>query len=321
MPPLSKRPALIGDIGGTNARFALCDRAGEYRDVRVLAGADYPSLAPAIEAYLEPLAPEGRPDRAVIDVACPIVGDHVALTNRDWAFSIEGMRAELGFDRLNIVNDFVAIARGLPFLGADDVEQIGPGTVDAAYPIVVVGPGTGLGVATLVPAGGTWIPVPGEGGHATLAAADPEEDRIVGLLRTRYGHTSAERALSGPGLVNLYRAIREIAGHTDEPVPRPDEITQHALDGTNPTAEEALAVFCRILGTVASNLAMTVNARGGVFLAGGILPRIVPFLRDSGFRRRFEEKGRLSSLLEAIPTFVVVHPMPALVGLSHLIDD
>ena len=316
----SEQPILVADIGGTHARFALSDGAGSFHDMRVMRCADFPDLAAAIEAYFEKISPEQRPTQGAIDVACPINGDHVVLTNRDWSFSIAGLSSRLGLSRLDVVNDFDAVARGIPFLSRDDFVRVGSGESVDGHPIAVLGPGTGLGVSVLVPHEGRWIPLAGEGGHVTLTAGDSAETKIVDALRRRFGHASAERALSGPGLVNLFLAIREISGMADRPVPTPSEITEQALRGTCPISMEAVAVFCRLLGTVASNLAITVNARGGVFLAGGILPRIIPYFRDSSFRQWFEEKGRFSEILKAIPTSVVVHPAPALLGLSHSIN-
>lgn len=316
---LTEPLALIADIGGTNARFARCSEDGHFVDVRVLPCAEFPSLPAAIEAYLGTVAPEFRPRRAAIDVACPVEGDYVTLTNRNWSFSIDDVRQRLGFSTLDVVNDFEAIALALPFLATGDRVQVGCGSTVERHPIVVLGPGTGLGVSTLVHVDDHWIPIPGEGGHVTLSAASDREAAIVEALRKRFGHASAERALSGPGLVNLFSALCYLDGLAIDVIPNPSEIVERGLAGTCPVAGETLAVFFRFLGTIASNLAVTLNARGGVYLAGGILPRIVENLAKSEFRKSFENKGRFSAMLRGIPTFVVTHPTPAFVGLARLI--
>lgn len=315
------RPALIADIGGTNARFALVGADGEFVGTRVLACADYSGLAEAVRAYLDLECPDPAPDRAAIAVASPVVGDRVSMTNRDWSFSIAELQGALGLGQLRVVNDFTAQALALPRLGDDEMHQIGGGTVIAGAPIAILGPGTGLGVSGLVEASsGSWIPLATEGGHATLAPADARERAVVGALEARFGHVSIERAVSGPGLGNLARAIAEVDGH-DHDALKPDEITARALASNDPVAVEALSMFCAMLGGAAGNLALTLGARGGVYIGGGIVRRLGDFLDASPFRARFEDKGRFRDYLSAIPTSVIIAETPALHGLAAYLEQ
>jgi len=318
--PTAAAPGLIADIGGTNARFALVKPDGGWHDERVYAAMDYASPLDAARAYLEEVRPATPPRRAAICVACPVLGDDVRLTNSPWHFSIAGMRQALGLDRLKVVNDFVANALACPRLSADDVARIGDATTRPGFPIAAIGPGTGLGVALLVPDGqGGWLPVATEGGHVTLPAVTAREREIVDAVAARVGHVSAERLISGAGLALLHETLQQIEGVPVTPLP-PEEITARALHKAEPTCVEALTLFCGFLGTVAGNLALTTGALGGVYLLGGILPQMVGFLRRSPFRERFTAKGRFSVYLDAVPTEVVIHPYPAFLGLEGLLE-
>ncbi|MDH3981235.1 MAG: glucokinase [Gammaproteobacteria bacterium] len=312
-------PGLIGDIGGTHARFALTTRDGIVENIAVLMCDDFPDLFSAIEAYLDQTRPHTRPARGALAVACPVSGDSVTMTNRDWSFSTDALCRRLGFDTLTIVNDFVAAAAAVPELREGDRLQVGGGTAAVNAPIAVLGPGTGLGVAALVPGGRGWIPLATEGGHVTLAAANDYEADILAGLRRRFGHVSAERALSGPGLVNLYETVADIKGRKPARL-SPEEVTEHGLAGVDSSCLEAVDLFCCFLGTVASDLALSLGARGGVYIAGGIVPALGDAFIHSGFRNRFEEKGRFSEYLAAVPTLVIVNRYPALLGLRALLD-
>lgn len=304
-------PALLADIGGTNARFALASAAGEVTAIRNLATADHASLLDAARAYLAETG--ARPTQGAFAVAGPVSGDEVRLTNLAWRFSVAEVRDALGFERLALLNDFEAQAMALPALGRDDLVQVGGGTPEPRAPKAVLGPGTGLGVGGLVPGGHSrWLPVVGEGGHVTLAAANDGEAAVIAALRQRFGHVSAERALSGPGLVNLYRAL---GGRVAEPTPA--DVTQWGLDGSDLVAERALQMFQAMLGTVAGNLALTLGARGGVYIAGGIVPRFVERFAEGPFRARFEGKGRFADWLAEVPTYVVLHEATAFIGLAR----
>lgn len=314
--------ALVGDIGATNARFALVDAHGRLTATRVLACDEHDGVEALIRAYLAVIdAP--RIGRAALGVPCPVHGDKIVLTNRDWRFSVRQLQRALRLEQLAVINDFAANALAAPALRGADRVQIGTGQrrVPGA-PVGILGPGSGLGVASLLTAtDGSPVVIPSEGGHATMAAADEFEARVLDLLRSRrgwHGHVSAERVLSGPGLVNLYQAIRELQG--DPPLRLlPRQITEPGAD--DPARAAAVRMFCAMLGTVAGNLALTLDARGGVYVAGGIVPRLgVERFRRSHFRRRFEAKGRFRDTLRTIPTYLMVHPMPALLGLAKLLS-
>jgi glucokinase len=311
---------LVGDIGATHARFALVKPGGTITSARVYELNDYPSLRQAIDAYLMQESPPAPPARAVLAVASPVTGDQVTLTNHPWTFSVEALRQQLGFRQLRVVNDFAANAAAIPRLAENDRMQIGGGVPQDDAPIGVIGPGTGLGVSALVRSAKGAALVASEGGHVTMSAATAQESAILALMRTRYDHVSAERLLSGPGLVNLYNALCELA---EKPAASytAEQITSPSAWDADPRTREATSLFCAMLGTVAGNLALTLGARGGIYLAGGILPRIASFLVQSEFRSRFEAKGRLRDYLAAIPTYLVVRPLPALLGAAALLDE
>lgn len=316
---MSDKLALIADIGGTNVRFALVGADGVPVNTTPMRCADFKGPAEAAKAFLANAALGTQLDRAAFAVACPVTGDRVDLTNSPWSFSVEAVRRDLGLDRLAVVNDFTAVALSVPHLGEGDVLKVGGGEAAPHAPIAILGPGTGLGVSTLVPTGEAgYVALPGEGGHVTMTATDEREAALLTILRKRFGHVSAERVLSGPGLVNLYEAL---ATFRDEPAAytTPDAISQRGLDGSCPLCREALDTFFLMLGTVAGNLALSVGARGGVYVAGGILPRMKGEFAQSGFRSRFEDKGRFNAYLAPIPTFLITHPQPAFAGLAGLV--
>ena len=306
---------LLGDVGGTNARFAWQDDAGApLRDIATLATADHATLADAIRAYLAAL---GRPPPAwcAIGIANPITGDHIRMTNGPWAFSIEATRLELGLQRLVVVNDFTALALALPDLAAHELRQLGGGAAAADQPIGLIGPGTGLGVSGLIPGGGRWWPLQGEGGHVTLAATNDREAAVLGALRATFGHASAERANSGQGA--LHAAVCTLDAVSGAALTAA-EVSDRALARNDARCVEALDLFCGFLGNVAGNLALTLGARGGVYLGGGIVPRLGDAFTRSRFRACFEAKGRFSTYLAAIPVFVIDTPVsPALRGAAR----
>jgi len=311
---------LIGDIGATNARFALVHPNGSTTPARIYALNDDPSVSDAIEKYLAEELPPAKPRQAVLAVASPITGDQVTLTNHAWTFSIEGLRRHIGLERLRVINDFAANALAIPHLGESDRIQIGVGTPVSDAPIALIGPGTGLGVSALVPTAAGAVPIPGEGGHTTMPPANAQESAVLDIMRKRYDHVSAERVLSGPGLVNLYNTLCELSA-----VPAaafaPAQITSRRIWDEDPRAREATAMFCAMLGTVAGNLALTLGARGGIYIAGGIVPKLDRFFAQSEFRARFESKGRLRGYLATIPTYVIIRPLPALLGTTSLLKQ
>jgi glucokinase len=311
--------ALVGDIGATNARFALVARDGTLSGTRVLLCDDYPTIADAIAAYLAQ-ANGAKPVAAVLAVAATPTGDMVTMTNHPWTFSIEAVRQAIGLEHLRVVNDFHANAAVVPYLAPDERIQVGPGAPVADAPIGVIGPGTGLGVSALVPTPAGPRPMPGEGGHVTMSPADAREGAVLEIMRSRYDHVSAERVLSGPGLVNLYNTLCELSRVKAAPLTAA-QITDPKIGAGDPCAREATAMFCAMLGTVAGNLALTLGARGGVYIAGGIVPKLGDAFAQSTFRERFEAKGRFRDYLARIPTYVIVRPFAALLGASKLLDD
>jgi glucokinase len=307
---------LLGDIGGTNARFALVtDR--QLGQIRHVTAADYPNVGDAITAFLSHYGASAA--GAVLAVAGPIAGERCAITNSPWVIEAAALRSSFGFSRVHLVNDFEAVALSLPHLTAADLFPIGGGEAERGEPMLVLGPGTGFGAAALVWQDGRAIPIATEGGHNTLPGTSPREDAIIEHLRGRFGHVSIERAVSGPGLENLYNAIAALDG-LNVPARNPNDITNAALHENCGASRMALDMFCAMLGTVAGNLALTFRAAGGVYIAGGIAPRIVEFLATSDFRARFESKGRFQKFLQRIPTSVIVHPYPSFPGLQALTE-
>lgn len=313
--------ALLADIGATNARFALL-RDGDLGERQHFAVAGFPTSYDAIATALDRLGVSRAPQRAVLAFAGPVDADRSVMTNVGWETSADELRRRFGFTRLRLLNDYAALALSLDRFEAGDTLAVGgPAAVERpGTPLAVLGPGSGLGVAALIPAAPDPLPLVGEGGHATLPAANAEEAALLELLRGDFGHASAERLLSGPGLVNLYRALANLQGKPPEGLD-PAEVTGRGLAGSDELCRRALEHFCCLLGGFAGNLALTYGARGGVFLGGGILPRFPDFLAASGFRARFEDKGRFRDYLAAIPTFLITHPEPAFRGLLAAIDD
>jgi glucokinase len=314
-------PRLLGDIGGTNARFAWqADRGEPLTDVATYPAADHETLLHAMQHYLA-AHPRPAPAQCAIGIANPVVGDRVQMTNHHWAFSISEMERALGLKRFLVINDFTALALSLPSLAGEDLRAVGGGQAVANAPLGLLGAGTGLGVSGLLPAQGgrNAIPINGEGGHVTLAPADAREEQVVRILRRQFGHPSAERALSGSGLVNLYNALCEVDGVAARPL-TPAEVT--ALCETDPQCRGAVEVFFSFLGNVAGNLALSLGARGGMYIGGGIVPRLGDRIDRSLFRERFEDKGRFRGYLNAIPIWVVNARMsPALIGAARALDD
>ncbi len=308
---------LVGDIGGTNARFAIAER-GAVGEMTILPTSEHESFEHAVRTYLAAQPDPGRIREAAFAIAAPVEGDSVTFTNiRHWSFSIGALKGALGLDRLTVLNDFTANALALPYLTPSDCDKVGGGKAVADRPIAILGPGTGLGISGLIPSDGRWIALSGEGGHSSLPAESAEEAKIIECLRHKHGHVSAERVLSGQGLVDLREAIAEVDG-ISAPHMSPADITAAALDGTEPLSRRTVDTFCAALGTVAGDLALTLGAHGGVYIAGGIVPRLGALFAESSFRARFEAKGRFQDYLASIPTFVVTHKALAMVGLANL---
>jgi glucokinase len=309
-----KAPRLIADVGGTHSRCALVVD-GRMGEANVVLNDRHNGIADMLRAGLAALAPEAPVTEAAIAVAAPVRGDNVNMTNRGWQFSVEGLRRELGLERLDVINDFTAIALALPHIDDPQRVAIGGGAPLGGAAVAVLGPGTGLGVSALIPHHGAWAAVTGEGGHVTLPASNELEARLIERARGRFGHVSAERFVSGPGLLNLYEVLALELG-----VPAiartPKEVSARAASGDD-LARRTLDLFFAFLGTVAADAALTFGALGGLYLAGGILPGHRDALLASNFRTRFESKGRYLDYLRAIPTYLVTAPQPGLIGLQH----
>jgi glucokinase len=304
---------LVADIGGTNARFALLRGAyGVLEKERTLVTASYPGIDAAIEDYLCQVEAE-MPLEAAIAIANPITGDTVKMSNSPWSFSIEEVRRKLGLGRLLLLNDFTALAMALPAIPAAQLQQVGGGAAAPDSPLALIGAGTGLGVSALIPYKNEWIPLSSEGGHVSLCATSDREAAIIAATRLTHPHVSAERLLSGMGLENLYRAVVRLESATLESLSAA-QITERGLKGEDRFCCEALDTFCAMLGSIAGNLALTIGARGGLYIGGGIVPRLGDYFARSRFRECFEAKGRFESYVAAIPTFTIHASNPALLG-------
>jgi glucokinase len=322
MPSLTPSGRLLADVGGTHARFAWQAGAGApIEHVRVLPVAEHPSLQHAMREYLQSLGTL-QPQAAAIAMANPVTGDAVQMTNHDWSFSQAALQAEFGLNTLRVLNDFTALALALPLLPGGELRQVGGGAAQPGAAIGLLGAGTGLGVSGLLPDGrGGWVPLQGEGGHATLPAATPRERLVMDGFHRRHGHASAERMLSGPGLFNTFVLLCEADGASGGGLASAADVSEAARAGRHPQAEEALHMFCAVLGAVASNLALTLGALGGVYIGGGIVPRLGSWFDASPFRERFEAKGRFRAYLAEIPVWVITSEQsPALLGASHALD-
>lgn len=311
---------LVADIGGTNARFAWLDADGRPVEARTLGVKDFAGVREAIEAF----AAGRRVARACLAVACPAESDVISFTNNPWRFSKRELAAELRLDLLEVINDFTAVALSAPNLSVDEVSRIGGGEPQSRRPIAVLGPGTGLGVSGLIYDRRRWVAVAGEGGHVSFAPNDAAEREVLEVLGRRFGRVSAERVLSGAGLENLHAALLEIGGAAAASM-HASEITAQALAAKDSPARRSVEKFCEILGSVAGDVALLLGATGGVYIGGGIAPRILEILKGGGFRQRFEAKGRFEGYLSRIPTYVILAPYPALTGagaaLRSALDD
>jgi glucokinase len=251
-------------------------------------------------------------------IANPVTGDRIRMTNSEWAFSIEAVRQKFGFETLLFINDFTALAMALPLIAPQALTQLGGEEPPVNQPIGLLGAGTGLGVSGLIPCAGDWVPLEAEGGHVTFSPFSEREIELLRLAKKQYPHVSAERFISGMGLELIYRLIMESRGKEAEPL-RASDITARALSGECGWCEEVVETFCQMLGTVAGNLALTLGARGGIYIGGGIVPRLGERFFTSGFRQRFEEKGRFSSYLSRIPVYVIQDTFAALTGVSAIL--
>ncbi len=303
-------PRLIGDIGGTHVRLALANSDGTILARATVEGDDFPSLSAAILAGIAQMSAEPRPRNAVLAVAGPVTGPSFTLTNRpEWSVAIEQLRHDLSLNRLTLINDFAALALAIPALREADSVPLGPPDLVAepGAPIGVLGPGTGLGVAGLVRCAEGWAPIAGEGGHALIAAADDREAEILTAVRRFGGRTSGDRILSGPGLSLIHAAL---AGTSPEDAPDAATIA----DDESSLARETLAQFAKWLGAFAGDLALTLGARGGIYIGGGVVPNLGEAFPVDRFRAGFEVKGRLSDYVRSVPTRLIVRKDAPMLG-------
>ncbi len=310
---------LVADIGGTHARFALVSGADPTPDdEQVLSTGDYDDFVAAVETYLGALSGE-RPVGGFCAIANPVRGDYLRMTNHHWAFSIETSRQRLGFRALRFINDFSAQALAMPWLADAEYERLSGDNPQPNEPLAVLGPGTGLGVSALIPFGDQHAVLDSEGGHVTYTPVNEREHAVARTLQARYGHCSAERIISGPGLVATYQALCHLDDREAAPL-APAEVSQRAADDTDRHCAEAIELFTLALATTASNLAVTLGAGGGVYLAGGLLPKLGSLFEPQRFHERFTAKGRFSDYLASIPVYRVHAEHPALRGLAHNLD-
>jgi glucokinase len=301
---------LLADLGATNSRFAIAPPGGRLRHLRIFHAGDFVSPLAAIRHYLAELPQADRPRDGALAVAAPIVGGRVTFVNRHWSFSTEVLRKRLGFSRLLVLNDLEAQAYALLKLAATDCVKIGRGRAAHGAPMLVIGPGTGLGMAALLPGSPPRV-LPTEAGHITLAACDNAEERVLADIRRQYGRVSAERALSGPGLAALYRALAE-----GRAAPEPANIARLAENRRDRVAIKTAGLFSRLLGGFCGDMALIYNALGGIYVVGGVVPGLGRAFDRRAFRAAFEDKGRYRDYLGRVPTYLVTHKDLGLRGLA-----
>lgn len=310
---------LIADIGGTNIRLAIADKNCDenYREIETYQCAQFASLTDVISLYIKNKQLADHNIDACLAIACPVDTDIISMTNLPWQFSQHALKEQLNLHNLTLINDYTAIAMAIPLLTDKQKIKIGGGEVTQNTPIAVFGPGTGLGVAHLVPltiAGNNqWHCLSGEGGHVDFAAVDELDIKILQQLKMIKARVSYEQLLSGYGLVQIYQALCVINDHAGDKLSAA-EICSQAQAGTCSICQQTLNQFCKVLGSFAGNLALTMNTQGGVYIAGGIVPRFVDYIKNSAFRDRFEAKGRLSHLTQRAPTYVITEQQPGLLG-------
>jgi glucokinase len=304
---------IIADIGGTNMRVAQTDEQGGISNIEIYACADYPGLAEVLSDFMTRHQLHDKQINACLAIACPVDKDLIVMTNLPWQFSQQALKAQLQLHELVLINDFTAIAHAIPQLSSSQKVQIGSGQVIADKPISICGPGTGLGVANLVALNHGWLSLSGEGGHVDFAPVDQQEVAILNFLSTKYARVSYEQLLSGLGLEQIYQALSFIQNGVASELPAKD-ITAKGLANSCDLCAETIAQFCRVLGSFAGNLALTLGSYGGVYIAGGIVPRFIEYFENSDFRTRFEAKGRMSGFNQPIATFVVIEEQPGLIG-------
>jgi glucokinase len=319
-----KQTVLVGDIGGTNARFGLVSETddGAYNhpeDIRSYATSEYSTVYDAIADYLSQFTGI-QVQKACLAIATPVRSQHIKMTNNGWTFSLTELSQRFSLDFVKLINDFTGLALSIPRLSTDDLLQVSDGVKVEDGTMAVLGAGTGLGVSGLLPSANGWMPIEGEGGHVTLGATTQREFDIFQKQWDRFGHMSAERLLSGKGICDIYQSICEI---DNKPIKElmASEISALAISGDCETCKEVMDLFFGWLGIVSGNLALTLGAQGGVYIGGGIVPRLIDAFNSSSYLQRFEQKGRFSNYLKNIPVFVIMDKYPALTGAAYALDD
>lgn len=310
---------LVADIGGTSSRFALCEPgSNELLHIEKYRNAEFAGLAEAIRHYTAQT--QSQPDAACVAVAGPVLGDDIRFTNLPWAFSQSVTRSELGLQRLVTVNDFTALAMGIPGLPPEEYAQVGSGTPHAKQAIAVLGPGTGLGVSGLLWSSTQWVAMAGEGGNVTFAPGDELERAMMQLAQQRLEFVAVEEFVSGRGLVFIYQILCQIHGEKAEDF-APEDITRRAVSGECAQCLRTVERFCAILGSYAGDVALLLGAFGGVYIGGGITPLLGDLFAQSPFRTRFEAKGRFQPYLAKIPTYTLhSHARVALRGAANILN-
>lgn len=316
MPPASQSRRLVADIGGTNSRLALFDpQTGQLRSVQNYLNREFASLEDVITVWLETLD-ETSPQDCCLAVAAPPSGDRVRMLNIDWSFSGQQLAKQFGFEHLRCINDFESNAHSLPFLKESDITTLHAGTKGVSNKLATVGPGTGLGGATLQVSGESALACACEPGHMGLAAASEMELEIFRTLQPRYGEVYAELLVSGPGLQRLLLSVAEVTGR-NAPVLEPEQISKRALSQECDLCVTTLTTFCNLLGSICGDFVLANGAYGGLFLAGGIIPEVIPLLQTSDFRQRLKSKGNMRKHLEQLPIHVITCGTAGLIGAAH----
>jgi glucokinase len=324
---------LIADIGGTNIRIALATADSNSKnkinitEIETYQCKAFNSLAEVLSHYIESKQLAHFSINACLAIACPVDHDFISMTNLPWQFSQKELKQQLKLKSLRLINDYTAIAMAIPLLSAHQKVKIGGGSTVTGKPISICGPGTGLGVANLVPitvsGNSQWHCFSGEGGHIDFAPINTTEQQVLNFIQDIKKRVSYEQLLSGFGLEQVYQALlfitqgKEITTVKEKLSAK--DITTKALDGSCDVCDQSLTLFCNVLGSFAGNLALIMNSQGGVYIAGGIVPRFINYLKNSDFRERFESKGRLSYITEQAPTYVITEEQPGLLGAAAVI--
>jgi len=311
---------LVADIGGTNLRIGMTKASGVIDDIALYQCNQFSGLTEIIQDYLSKIDISNTEVNACFAIACPVDNDIISMTNLPWKFSKKELKTTLNLTKMYFINDYTAIAHAVPLLSEQQKVKIGGGNVVAGKPISICGPGTGLGVANVINTNDQWVSLGGEGGHVDFAPTDAIEIQILNFLLTKYEHVSYEQVLSGLGIQQIYQALMFVKGIEPEALEAKD-ITQKAISNECDVCVATLNKFCEILGSFAGNLSLTLASFGGVYIAGGIVPRFIEFIDNSNFRRSFEAKGRFEAFNQTIPTFVITEPQPGLLGASAFLSQ